>query len=316
VPRRVEFPPILNGLDYLTSAMSLLRDEPEARELKYAVLHLQAAVEVLLKARLMHEHWSLVFRNPDKATRAAFSSGDFQSIGLEEILVRMKGIVGIDLPLATRDSIGKLAQVRNKLQHFGLVDQALTIESLAGEVLDALLVFITEEIQPWADATEQEALEKIQEAIRDEMNRISSLVEAREKRIQPALDRNADHVFQCPACSKLTLEIDEKAHCLFCDQTWSGEEAASEYAWTINGRSWHDVTEGGTQPVRVCPSCEYEAFIPDVIVRIDQRSPRWGCFKCGITAIEAEVGPCSKCGEVMFQNKETGMVCSGCWASI
>ncbi|MEU1409794.1 hypothetical protein ABZ471_47740 [Streptomyces sp. NPDC005728] len=39
--------------DYLRSVVNHLdRDEPGPRDLKYGVLHLQAATEVLLKARL------------------------------------------------------------------------------------------------------------------------------------------------------------------------------------------------------------------------------------------------------------------------
>lgn len=68
----VDFPPIQNGIDYLLSVTNHLThgDPPEPRDLKYAILHLQAAVEVLLKARLQREHWSQVFKNPGAATRA------------------------------------------------------------------------------------------------------------------------------------------------------------------------------------------------------------------------------------------------------
>ncbi|MGW4184288.1 hypothetical protein ACWEK2_19150 [Streptomyces albidoflavus] len=53
-----------NGIDLPLSAfdhLSQRNGEPGARGLKYSVLHLQAAVEALLKARLIREHWSLVF---------------------------------------------------------------------------------------------------------------------------------------------------------------------------------------------------------------------------------------------------------------
>jgi hypothetical protein len=68
---QILFPPLLNGLDYLKSVIEHLRDKPDQRNLKYAVLHLQAAVEVLLKARLIREHWSLVFEKPSAASSAA-----------------------------------------------------------------------------------------------------------------------------------------------------------------------------------------------------------------------------------------------------
>ena len=54
-PLQLDFPPIRNGVDYLVSVVNSLHGDSEVgpREVKYAVLHLQAAAEVLLKARLL-----------------------------------------------------------------------------------------------------------------------------------------------------------------------------------------------------------------------------------------------------------------------
>ncbi|MGH7927193.1 MAG: hypothetical protein ACREQV_05315 [Candidatus Binatia bacterium] len=62
------------------------------------MLHLQAAVEVLLKARLIRDHWSLVFEKPSAASSAARASGDFKSVTLEDTLSRLTNIASIDLP--------------------------------------------------------------------------------------------------------------------------------------------------------------------------------------------------------------------------
>ena len=317
---KVEFPPIQNGLDYLTSAVSLLQgledSEDEYRDLKYVVLHLQAATEVLLKVRIIREHWSLVFREPGKATQEAYKSGEFTSIGLEEILGRLKGILGISLSPPAQESIRRLARIRNKLQHFGLVEQAVSIEIVAGEVLDSLLGFIASELQPGADAKDQEALTEIQETVREEVNRIGSLLQAREKRVKPTLDEQADHVVLCPGCNQMALVIEGGAQCLICEQVWSGKEAAGEYAGTILGRSWHDVVEGGSEPVEMCPDCGSTAFVSDVSVRAKPRTTMWFCFNCGITATPSSVDNCYKCGALMFMNEETGTVCSQCWAGL
>lgn len=66
-------PPIFNGMDYLDSVVDHLPGEPKPRDLKYAVLHLLAATEALLKARLLQEHWSLVFRDPGRPDRREVS---------------------------------------------------------------------------------------------------------------------------------------------------------------------------------------------------------------------------------------------------
>jgi hypothetical protein len=50
------------------SSTTWTKARESSRDIKYAVLHLQAAAEVLLKARLFREHWDLVFNDPGKAT--------------------------------------------------------------------------------------------------------------------------------------------------------------------------------------------------------------------------------------------------------
>lgn len=54
----LDFQPLNNGMDFLESAIAHLQDDDEPPNLKYAVLHLQAAAEVLLKVRLMRLTWS------------------------------------------------------------------------------------------------------------------------------------------------------------------------------------------------------------------------------------------------------------------
>ncbi|MFD9904067.1 hypothetical protein [Streptomyces sp. NPDC059063] len=92
-PVHVDFPPVENGVhlrsvvDHLTTA-----DPPTPRDLKYAVLHLQAAAEVLLKARLVEEHWSLVFKEPGTATRKKFEDGDFISCTTQAAVGRLRKV--------------------------------------------------------------------------------------------------------------------------------------------------------------------------------------------------------------------------------
>jgi len=125
----IMFRPADNGLDYLQSVIEHLRDDPDERDLKYAVLHLQAAVEVLLKVRLVREHWSLIFEKPSAATSAALVGGDFKSITLEDTLTRLTNIAGVEVPKLAQQQFQRLANKRNKLQHFGLSEQATDRES-------------------------------------------------------------------------------------------------------------------------------------------------------------------------------------------
>lgn len=79
----LQMQPLENGIDFLENAIESLGDG-SPRGLKYAIIHLQAAAEVLLKVRLMREHWTLVFRESGTAKMGKFKMGDFVSVGLGE----------------------------------------------------------------------------------------------------------------------------------------------------------------------------------------------------------------------------------------
>lgn len=311
------FPPADNGLDYVHSVVDHLSGTPSARDLKYAVLHLQAAIEVLLKVRLIREHWTLVFKNPDKATLASYIGGDFISIGLEETLARLKGIAGIDLSENTKRSFGRLAKERNKLQHFGLEIQANeAIEKLVGEVFDALLLFITEHLKPDATDHEREVFDYTQTMIEEEIDRINTLVTARLNRLAPELDANAANVVACPSCRKFTLPlVQDELKCLFCDRSWEPEQMASDYASEILGITWRDVAKGADEPVVMCPECCSNTMVWGVTVREESANEQWGCFNCCTIGESELIMSCSRCGLPMAANDED-TVCGDCWTGM
>ena len=58
---KITFGLLDNALDYLDQAAEHARKDTP-RDWKYALLHLASGVELLLKAKLQEEHWSLVFQ--------------------------------------------------------------------------------------------------------------------------------------------------------------------------------------------------------------------------------------------------------------
>ncbi|MGW8598162.1 hypothetical protein ACWGLB_04430 [Streptomyces sp. NPDC055893] len=104
--------------------------------MKYAVLHLQAAVEVLFKARLLAAHWTLVFTHPGEATRKALDEATLSSVSPDKAITRLRNIVGVQISAKEEQALRKLTETRNKLQHFGVTDNARAVEARAGEVLD------------------------------------------------------------------------------------------------------------------------------------------------------------------------------------
>lgn len=102
-----------NGFDFLSQAISELKNKP-----KYSVIHFYAALELFLKARLMHEHWSLVISKGQDADWDRFINGDFQSVTLEEAANKLKRVVRSGLTKEELDIFKKIGNHRNKVVHF------------------------------------------------------------------------------------------------------------------------------------------------------------------------------------------------------
>lgn len=102
-----------NAFDFLARGIAEFDESP-----KYSVIHFCAAVEMLLKARLMKEHWSLIVSKPEQANLAKFKAGDFNSATLEDVRARIRDIAGEDIGDDAYASFRALANHRNKMVHF------------------------------------------------------------------------------------------------------------------------------------------------------------------------------------------------------
>ena len=87
----ISFHILENALDHILSAAENAKLK-SARSWKYAILHLVAGIELLLKARLQNEHWSLLFQKVDQASETDLQSCNFVSVDVEtaEIMDEMR----------------------------------------------------------------------------------------------------------------------------------------------------------------------------------------------------------------------------------
>jgi len=133
-PKAVHFPTvedlIANATDFLKSASADLSRRP-----KHSVIAFYTAIELILKARLMAEHWTLVVSK--NADRASFAKGDFVSVSFDEACSRLQNIIGSPLPEGAKAIFNSLRKHRNKMVHFyheGETDNG-ALESIALEQL-------------------------------------------------------------------------------------------------------------------------------------------------------------------------------------
>ncbi|MER8156886.1 hypothetical protein [Streptomyces sp. NPDC094472] len=316
----VDFPPLANGMDYLQSVVQHLADDPGPRDLKYAVLHLQAATEVLLKARLEHEHWSLVFKDPGKATRKRFESGDFESCTIPETVYRLRHIAGIELDDQLEDETRRLAKDRNALQHYGLQTPAAAVKARAAAVLDLLLSFVHEHLLSGDIPSDDELL--VSESlsflqVQQGLNTIHAYISTRMQRMRVALEQVLERTIRCPECDQWALVVDDRDAkgnflCQFCREIWpSADDLAMDYEGSLSGEPrWVQTAWGGlmTPP---CPACGSEAFVERAHLADAPEQRRCLCFHCGRAFDDQKLALCSGC-ERRFLPTGTETICESC----
>ncbi|MGW3303962.1 hypothetical protein [Streptomyces rubiginosohelvolus] len=277
----LDFPPVRNGVDYLVSVvdhlyvdMQRLPQATDPRDIKYAVLHLQAATEVLLKARLVREHWSLVFRDPGLAAKRRYRDGDFDSCGMDETLRRLRQVVGITITKEDEKSLKSLARDRNALQHYGLTHNARAIETRAGAVLDFLVRFLDEELLPDLSIDESSEISQEMIRVRDGLRGIFAFIDQRRKRVYGELKKKGldDHAIHCPNCGNTALVVKNGGNrCHFCDMSWPD-------AYTLARR-----TEFYLNPDEEpddCPYCQKSTVAVEVSFLSNHEALYRLCYSC------------------------------------
>ncbi len=307
----MDFTPVRNGMDYLSSAVLYLSgrasvlfdafgltpppttkvsellapDRPLSdRDLKYAVLHLQAAAEVLLKARLVREHWSLVFKNPGNATRAAFEQGKFDSCTMDAALDRLVSIAGVPITSDQREAIKDLAETRNALTHYGHTANAYAVEARAARVLSFLLDFVPLHLHPVL-SSEAQLVEETMEAVREKLRDIEALVKNRMQELTGILSGREDRTVICPQCRQWALVIGggDLVTCHFCLAFLEPVDAVILYWMDVLGQ---DESLGAVD----CPDCGSEHMIMWVTTAADKTEEVGLCFRCGAVYRKTERG--------------------------
>lgn len=311
----VEFQPLENAADFLLSAADHLVGEPGARDLKYATLHIVAAVEILLKVRLAREHFSLVFNrlgtSRGRSEMQQWEEGDFGSVNAPEAIRRLRHVSGLDLP----DDIPgfeRLRELRNQLTHHGVCVAPQMIQTNAIAVLDFALTFIDQHLREDDESLPPEVVHTL-DAIGPRLAEVRGLVAQRLRSIQPAIDK-APIAMTCPDCAERTLVPGDKARCLFCLAEYPPSDAASEWIQRVLGISAYGAAKDGDEyPLYYCPSCGQESLV-HVLAHDFELGPevQWVCFAEGETFSSRRIRRCERCNEPTMTSGGDLAVCEIC----
>lgn len=313
-PSGTEPPRLLrNGLDFVAEAVKLLRGEPTDRALKQAVIYLDAGVELVLKERLVCEHWALVFRELGAVRKSAFDSGDFQSASFDECIERLTRITGWDLTDRDHRSLRRFRRSRNKLMHCGLVDDPRALRAAAATALSILLDFVNHQF-------DYKKLGRAEETflseIREEISEFVRFVEHRWEVIQNDVSSAGCVVSECDSCGQAAVIAARSTdyECAFCGLRCTPSEAAEAYVSIELGIDRYlCMKEGQEWPISTCPSCDMELLIDRGGSGSMHPQEQFVCFGCQETWMEGSLRDCSRCGQLVDPGRDATPVCGTCW---
>lgn len=315
---------IQNALDFAVQASKDLWDETlnEEQQLKYSTVHLYEGIELLLKARLMKEHWSLILTNPDKYKANSFEGGDFKSVAYEKARSRLEAYCGVILDDPAHHAFDALRKLRNKYVHFVCNESKTSVVAAQLKAWHYALRLLEE---GFLDLLSEH--KSILAAAKNEMLRSEEFIEARFDEIQQELEKaNEDGrlVITCPTCEKSALVIEDGGpDCKVC----KAEEVApygiaDDYA-VMNIRRWK---KDGYE-VAWCETCGEQACVPveemlsekayTIISRdIGEDYEPYICFACGDVAKDYFLKNCGYCGASYFdsirEEENGGRLCPQC----
>lgn len=302
-----------SAFDFLNRGLKEVNKEP-----KYSVIDFFTGIELLLKARLLHEHWSLIVAKPGEISKQKFLAGDFESATRKQCFERIEKVCGEALP-REKKCFDDLAEHRNRVVHFyheaysGEPKQQLlediVIQQLRAGVYVIALLRRTWKSQFSSHSKETNALER---ALRVHKHFLKAKFEVLRPEVEK-IKREGGIVWTCDVCGMAAREVQDEepplktSRCLVCDSSRS--HIHIDCPECKKGEVEFDVGSGTCDKcdkefdldflvsefapngsVAYCPECEY----------IDEHSVvKYGhwylCLACGTT--HHRVGECEFCNE-------------------
>lgn len=110
---------VLNALDFLRRSAEELEEAPN-----HSAIDFCTAIELFLKARLLAEHWTLIYLDPTRAFRekkanlTRFREGDLLSVSMKEAIPRLRELLNLHISEDAEKAFVGISEHRNKLIHF------------------------------------------------------------------------------------------------------------------------------------------------------------------------------------------------------
>jgi hypothetical protein len=257
----------------------------------FAVVHLANGVELLLKSRLLAEHWALLFEK--EASREKYLSGDFVSVSAESCISRLDKIVELTLGDECIRALASLREARNRLVHFS-ADESISLRVVALSALSRFMHFVHTECDLALE--DQRRLERVGARLVE----LKEYVAKRKMAVGEEVAQNATKLYFCPRCRERTLLCPDARCLVCCHQFYHLSDVMEHHVAVVSDGSPRLGVNYGR-----CPAC-MEPFA----VQFEAGAPLVRCMSCEHAFDPTAVQACRGCDD-WYAGAESGL-CDPC----
>jgi len=327
-----------NAFDFFKKSLAEFDKEP-----KYSVIHFHAAIELIMKARLLWEHWTLIVIRPETANLKSFRSGDFQSVSIKDAKMRLESIVQDGLSQAEYECFLRLSDHRNRVVHFyhpGNTGDKTALEKIVAEQCLAWY-HVSRIFERWSDQFQsyKKEIAKIDKAMHKHRKYLKAKFGALAEDIKKLKDRGITFSV-CPSCGFKSFGEDSgdepilDYECLVCKASETGllvECPECGEKNTLIGEPWYECKKCNhkfdEQDVQAFLTKDfvYDKHDPDRSIvahceecdgyeMVVQVNGTWICSQCFTKYNSEEIGRCDWCNSLSTGNLENSyfMGCVAC----
>ncbi|MCX4244225.1 hypothetical protein [Paraliomyxa miuraensis] len=318
---------VSNGIEFIESSIAELGARPS-----FSVAHFATGVELLLKARLFGEHWTLVAHDPHSCAWTGIKDGLVTTVAASSLCAAVTSVTGTSLRVE-QDVFSKVFAHRNRVLHFVPADD---IATTAAEQCRAWYLLHNLLRRRWSSVFVSFA---------DKLDEIDNRLLAHRPYLQARYDatelqrRGLDHagrLFECPACRYRAAVLTPAAEpvsdfeCLVCKTrghvalvSCGRHLSLDEIPAECECGAEHDRDEllerldptpvlGPKESLTYYPDRSYcgECLDPEVSI-VRQRSV-YVCVACGQTFKPDDQSECQNCAETWFGYDTESSAYTGC----
>ena len=216
-----------SAMDFIHKSIDELRQDLKSSNLKYSIVHFHAGLELLLKARLIKEHWSLVVAKRKHISKTNFDLGNFMSVSFSDSINLINGVFDAsgrpeEISQKAKEAFMAVASLRNKILHFySDVESEVRQREIARKHFSALRY-----AQSWLKETGSGVFAQYAERMRSDLSQLRKYLEfvyEEQKDNIESYRKKGFYIIECPGCSfdavkheKQMKEIHQSV-CLVCD---------------------------------------------------------------------------------------------------